>query len=174
MKPCSLLEWCFWASEAGATILAGILAAAVAVTGYAWQQRQSRADKRAVMYSEALRAVEDFAEAPFVVRRRSGRDARAHVTTQISEIQSRLSLHCALMKISANHHISDAYANLVTTTRRAAGAAMTAAWRSPRIRRDDDVPGNHPYDRSTIDQARDVYLRAIREHDRSASRRVNG
>ncbi|MEI3867238.1 hypothetical protein V6S02_09120 [Microbacterium sp. CCNWLW134] len=56
----------------------------VAVLGYAWQRWLARADARAVMYSEALRAVEDYAEAPFIVQRRSGMDARAVVATQIS------------------------------------------------------------------------------------------
>lgn len=174
MKVCGMLDWCFWASEAGATILAGLLAAIVAVGGYAWQQRQSRADKRAIMYSEALRAVEDYAEAPYIVRRRSGKDARSTVSAQISEIQSRLAMSCALLEISANRHIAEAYKSLVATTRRVAGAAMSAAWRGPRIRRDSDLPGHAPYDRSAIDDARAAYLDAIREHDRSASRRING
>ncbi|MFS2241243.1 hypothetical protein [Microbacterium sp. OR16] len=169
-----MLEWCFWASEAGATILAGLLAAAVAVAGYAWQQRQSRADKRAIMYSEALRAVEDYAEAPYIVRRRSGKDARSIVSAQISEIQSRLAMSCALLEISANRHIAEAYKNLVVTTRRVAGAAMSAAWRGPRIRRDSNLPGHAPYDRSAIDNARAAYLDTLRKHDHSASRRING
>ncbi|MBN9159216.1 MULTISPECIES: hypothetical protein [unclassified Microbacterium] len=174
MKVCGILDWCFWGSEAGATIVAALLAALVAVGGYAWQQRQSRADKRAVMYSEALRAVEDYAEAPFIVRRRSGKDARATVSAQISEIQSRLAMSCALLEISANHQIAAAYQQLVRTTRKVAGAAMSAAWRAPRIRRDSDLPGHTPYDRSSIDNARAAYLNAIREHDHSASRRING
>jgi hypothetical protein len=168
------LEWCFWASEAGATILAAVLAATVAVGGYAWQQRQSRADKRAIMYSEALRAVEDYAEAPYIVRRRSGKDARAIVSKQISEVQSRLALSRALLEISVNHHISAAYDHLVLSTRRAAGVAMSAAWRAPRIRRDSDVPGHDPYDRTVINEAKTAYLSSIRQYDRSASRRING
>ena len=174
MKPCNVLQLCFWMSEPGAIIIAGVLAAAVAILGYAWQQRQSRADARAVMYGEALRAVEDYAEAPFLVRRRSGKDARASVTTHISEIQSRLSLHCALLEISANRHISTAYSELVLVARREAGAAMSYAWRSPRVRRDADLPGHRPYDRSGIDRGRRAYLDAILLHDKPASRRVNG
>lgn len=171
-KACGFLDICFWATEPGAIIIAGFLAALVAVFGYAWQQRQSRADARAVMYSEALRAVEDYAEAPFLVRRRSGKEARAAVTGQISEIQSRLRLYCALLEISANDDIATAYAQLVQATRAEAGRAMSAAWRSPRIRRDADVPGHAPYNRTEIDRRREAYLRAIRRHDRSASRHV--
>ena len=171
-ESCGFLDICFWSSEPGAIIIAGFLAAFVAVFGYAWQQRQSRADARAVIYSEALRAVEDYTEAPFLVRRRSGKDARAAVTGQISEIQSRLRLYCALLEISANDHIATAYARLVQAARTEAGKAMSAAWRAPRIRRDADVTGHRPYDRSEIERQRAAYLNAIRQHDRSASRHV--
>ncbi|MCR2812980.1 hypothetical protein [Microbacterium sp. zg.Y1084] len=166
------VDFDFWASEPGAIIIAGFLAAAVAVVGYAWQQRQSRADARAVMYSEALRAVEDYAEAPFLVRRRSGREARAAVTGQISEIQSRLRLYGALLEISAHEKISTAFEDLVQAARTQAGKAMSEAWRAPRIRRDADVPGHRPYDRGEIDRARAAYLSVIRRHDRIASRHV--
>jgi len=172
MRSCGFIDVCFWTSEPGAIIIAGILAAAVAVLGYAAQQWLSRADARAVMYSEALRAVEDYAEAPFIVQRRSGKDARAVVATQISEVQSRMRQSCALLEISANEQIASAYARLVLAARRQAGAAMSDAWRARRIRRDADVPGRTPYDRSEIDIERRAYFDAIRKHDRRASRHV--
>lgn len=168
---CGFVDLCFWTSEPGAIIIAGLLAAAVAVLGYAWQQRQARAERRAVMYGEALRAVEDYAEAPYVVRRRSGKDARAKVSAQISEIQSRLSLYCALVEISAHGEISRAYARLVRCARKQAGPEMARAWRSARIRRDADVTGQERFDRSEIDRERDAFLAAIRRHDRRASQR---
>jgi hypothetical protein len=174
MQCATILSACFWLSEAGATIVAAFVAAGIAVGGYIWQQRQTRADKRAVMYSEALRAVEDYAEAPFLVRRRQGKDARAAVSTQISEIQSRLALSAALLTISANTHISAAYDHLVTVTRKTAGPAMSDAWKSRRLRRDSEVPCPSPYDRSPILEARRQYLAVIRRRDRIASRLVNG
>lgn len=173
-KQCGFVDLCFWGSEPGAIILAGLLAALVAVLGYAWQQWQARADARAVVYGEALRAVEDYAEAPYVVRRRSGKDARANVTKQISEIQSRLSLYCSLLEISANGEISRAYAKLVATARAEAGTEMSRAWRSRRIRRDAEVPGQDRFDRSEIDRERRAYLEAIRRYDGRASRHVKG
>lgn len=170
----TIFSTCFWLSEAGATIVAAFLAAAIAIGGYIWQQRQTRADKRAVMYSEALRAVEDYAEAPFLVRRRQGKDARATVSTQVSEIQSRLALSAALLTISANAHIAKAYDDLVTITKKTAGPAMTDSWKSRRLRRDSEVPCASPYDRGAILEARREYLAVIRRRDRVASRLVNG
>ncbi len=174
MSCVTVFSSCFWLSEAGATILAALLAAGIAVGGYVWQQHHARADKRAVMYSEALRAVEDYAEAPFLVRRRQGKEARATVSTQISEIQSRLALSAALLTISANDHIAKAYDDLVTVTKQTAGPAMSEAWRSRRLRRDADVPCPSPYNRDAIHAAREQYLAAIRRHDHAASRLVNG
>ncbi|MFJ4175384.1 hypothetical protein [Microbacterium sp. NPDC089696] len=174
MQCTTIFSSCFWLSEAGATIMAAFIAAVIAVGGYIWQQRHTRADKRAVMYSEALRAVEDYAEAPFRVRRRQGKDARATVSTQISEIQSRLALSAALLTISTNTHIATAFDNLVTITKKTAGQAMTDAWKSRRLRRDSEIPCPSPYDRSAILKAREQYLAAIRRHDRVASRLVNG
>ncbi|MGV2984412.1 hypothetical protein ACNPNP_11985 [Microbacterium sp. AGC85] len=126
------------------------------------------------MYGEALRAVEDYAEAPFLVRRREGKGARAAVSTQISAIQSRLALSRALLDISADARIAASYRHLVGVTKNVAGAAMSSTWRSPRIRRDADIPCPHPYDRTKILAARREYLQAIRRFDRGASRRVNG
>jgi hypothetical protein len=169
---CGFMDLCFWASEPGAIIIAGLLAAGVAIWGYGWQQRYARADARAAIYGEALRAVEDYAEAPYVIRRRSGKYARAEVTRQISEIQSRLSLSCALLEVSANQHIAEAYVTLVKAARREAGAAMSDAWKSPRIRKDSEVTGQRRYDRFGIDDGREKFLAAIREHDGAASRHV--
>ena len=168
------METCFWSGEPVAILVTGVIASAVAVWGYASQHWQSRADGRAVMYSEALRAVEDYAEAPYIVRRRSGRNARANITTQISEIQSRLSYYCALLEISAHAEISQAYLRLVNRARADAGAEMTRAWCNPRIRRDAKVAGQPRFDRSGIDRERGNFLSAVQEHDRRASRRVKG
>ncbi len=85
-----------------ATIIAAVLAAAVAVCGYAIQQRMARRERRAAIYSEALRAVEDYLEAPYLVRRRDGSAAnRQAITTHISDVQSRLAYHRALLEIHA-------------------------------------------------------------------------
>lgn len=148
------------------TIAAAILAAVVAVVGYAFQQRSLRRERRAVMYSEALRGVEDYLEAPFLIRRRDGSGAsRGQITGHISEVQSRLSYYSALLEMEAHHEISLAFQALVSAARAEAGAAMSEAWRDRPTRRDRDVPLGQRFDRSRTDEARQVYLSAIKRRD---------
>lgn len=149
-----------------ATILAALLAAIVAVVGYTIQQRITRKERRAVIYSEALRAVEDYLEAPYLVRRRNGSaSARQTITTHISEIQSRLSYYSALLDIHAHSEISTAYRALVSAARADGGKAMTQAWKTRPTRRDGSVSIPSRYDRSLSDGARRAYVEVIRRRD---------
>lgn len=149
-----------------ATVIAAILAAIVAIIGYSIQQGLARKERRAVIYSEALRAIEDYLEAPYLILRRDGSaSARQSTTTQISGIQSRLSYYCALLDIHANSEISTAYQALVSSARAEAGKAMSDAWRGRPTRRDRGVPIASRYDRSRSDDARRAYIQAIKSHD---------
>ena len=152
----------------GATILAAVsaalIAALVAVTGYSWQQRAARRDQRATMYAEALRAVEDYLEAPYRIRRSDGNaDARQRITDYISDVQSRINFHSGWVSIHAPDSIATAYAAFVAAARQDAGPQMTAAWESKPTRRDRDVPLRNAYDRRNADAARAAVLRAMRD-----------
>lgn len=148
------------------TVLAAVLAAVVAITGYSIQQGIARKERRAVIYSEALRAAEDYLEAPYLVYRRDGSAAaRQSITTHISDIQSRLSYYCALLDIHAHSEISTAYQALVSSARAEAGRAMSDAWRARPTQRDKGVPLSSRFDRSRSDEARRTYIDAIKRHD---------
>lgn len=149
-----------------ATIIAAVLATTVAVWGYAFQQRMARRERRAAIYSEALRAVEDYLEAPYLVRRRDGSAAsRQAITTHISDIQSRLAYHRALLEIHAHSEISTAYDALVSAARAEAGKAMREAWEAKPPKRDKEVSIPSRIDRSRSDEARRTYVDAIKRHD---------
>lgn len=149
-----------------ATVIAALLAAIVAIIGYSIQQGLARKERRAVIYSEALRAVEDYLEAPYLILRRDGSaSARQSITTHISDIQSRLSYYCALLEIHAHSEISTAYQALVSSARAEAGKTMSAAWRGRPTRRDKGVPIASRHDRSRSDDARRAYIGAIKRHD---------
>lgn len=153
-----LLSW-----DGIATIVAALVAAAVAVAGYVSQQSRARKDRLAITYSEALRAVEDYLEAPYLVRRRDGSSAsRQLIATHISEVQSRLSFYSALLSMQAPDEVSATYRDLVATARAEAGQAMSHAWRTQALRKDRDVPIGRVVDRSKSDSARTRYLEAIR------------
>lgn len=160
------LEQITW--DGVATIAAGLIAAVVAVVGYALQQRHARKERRTVTYSEALRAVEDYLEAPYLIRRRDGSaGSRQAITTHICEIQSRLSYYSALLGMQDDRYseISSAYQALVASARAEGGSAMSAAWRDRPTRKDGDVPLGRRYDCSRSDEARRNYLDAIKRRD---------
>ena len=149
-----------------ATIIAAALATAVAVIGYSIQQRIARKQRRAEIYSEALRAVEDYLEAPYLVRRRDGSaSARQVITTHVSDIQSRLSYYGALLDIHANSEISTAYKALVSATRSEAGKAMREAWEARPTRRDRGVSLSSRLDRSRSDEAKKAYIATVKKND---------
>lgn len=92
-----------------ATIAAGIgaalVAAGVAVWGYRVQQPHARDERRA-----AMRAVEDYLEGPYRIRRRDGSaEQRAQVTTRLSDVKSRINYYRALMDLHAPGAVAQCY-----------------------------------------------------------------
>jgi hypothetical protein len=153
-----------------ATVMAALVAAAIAVATYSWQQRQARRDQQAAIYSEALRAVEEYAEAPYRVRRHDGTpETRTALTTHLNEVQSRLAYYAALLSIHAPREVAEAYERLVTTLKQQAGPQISEAWRSTAVKRDRDVPLGTAgyYSRDRIDAA----LRGTRDAMRSSLRK---
>lgn len=126
---------------AGATVLAAIIAAVVVVAGYVVQQRKARSDRRARTYAEAIRAVHDYLEAPYLVVRRDGSAAaRVAISSTISEIQSRLRFYESLLSIQAPPQVADAFRELVMNARIEAGGQMTEAWQRRPLHRDSRAP----------------------------------
>lgn len=150
--PTPVENW--WGSEAAATIIAAAIAAAALVVGYFVQQGRARRERRAQAYGEAIRAVEDYLEAPFLVLRRDGtRATQRHITDHISEIQSRIAFHKSELAIYAGQDIADAYALFERAARKEAGTAMTKAWNAKPIRNGRQVPIEHRFSRAKSDAA---------------------
>jgi hypothetical protein len=151
------------AGDGAATIAAAVIGALVVVAGYFVQQRGVRRERRAVIYSEAIRAVEDYLEAPFLVIRRQGRlESDRALSTHISNIQSRIAFHRALLKIDAPTCVMESYEEFVRAARAEAGPAMTAAWKSKPLRRSADVPLGRRFSRTKSDAALEILVRTMR------------
>lgn len=145
-----------------AAVGAAAIAAVVAVAGYNRQQKLARAERLATTFSEALRAVEDYVEAPYRIRRRDGsHQARMAITNHISEVQSRLKYYGALIALHADADVIDAYEQYVAAARTTAGGQMTAAWKEAPTRRDRQVPLGNAYPQPTS-AARNGVLAAMR------------
>ena len=136
-------------SDGAATILAAFIAVAGIAITIGAQRRASSRERRAAIFAEALRAAEEYAEAPFLIARR-GRspESEAEVSRQINDIQSRLRLSRAMIQLAGPEELADAYARLDATLRRVAGAERTNAWNAKPRR----GPLGKRWDRTAIDE----------------------
>jgi hypothetical protein len=149
------------------TLIAGIgaalVAAVVAVLGYRAQQGHARDERRAAMYAEALRAVEDYLEGPYRIRRRDGSaEQRAQITTWLSDVKSRINYYEALMDLHAPGDVAAFYTDFVKAAQSEAGTQMTDAWNMPPTTEDAQVPLGQAYDRSGSSRARRLVVDAMR------------
>src|SRR5258708_28923398 len=78
-------------------IIAALIAALVAVAGYALTQAWTRREQRAKAFADALAAVEEDLEAPYPVRRRprATPEVRAALTAALRHLQAPIALHRA-------------------------------------------------------------------------------
>ncbi len=144
-----------------ATIVVTIVLAAVNIVK---QQKETRRQERAKVYAEALRAVEDYLEAPYRIRRRDGSAAvRWELTESISEIKSRVSFYTGWLSISAPKSVYDAYVKFDEAARKEAGAQMTAAWNGPVTKKDRQVPLGTALPQPASAAARKAVLKAMKE-----------
>lgn len=144
-------------------ILAAAVAVGLAVRSYRKQQQEARRQERAELYAEALRAVEDYQEAPYRIMRRDGSaTARRELTEALSDIKSRISFYSGWMSINASQSVAEAYEAYVLAAKLEAGLQMTQAWRGRPTKRDADVPIGRSLPRKQANAAREVALSRIR------------
>lgn len=146
-----------------ATIVAALIAAGVVVVGYRRQMKTNRREQRIAAYAEALRAIDDYLEAPYLILRRDGSSrARMDLVRHISEIQSRIAFHRSWLQIHAAGETCTAYEELVRCAKAEAGPQMTTAWRSRPTRRDRDVPRQTVLPQPLSHAAKSRVLQAMR------------
>lgn len=156
-----------WTWAQTAALLAGVIALAGALISatltYHLDQRATRRERQANVFAEALRVIEDYAELPYRIRRRSGTpESRHELTEQISQIQSRIAFHQAWLAIEAPG-VADRYQNLVRAAKAQAGKQMTQAWNEPATTKDSQVSLGVAYPRDQIDRARGECVGAMHE-----------
>lgn len=155
----------------GGLLTAGI-AAVVAVRTYKTQQHESRRQERARIYAEAVRAVEEYMESPYRIRRRDGTAAaRREITQHISDVKSQISFYTGWMAIYAAGEVRAAYGKYCQAAMFEAGTQMTAAWHDKPTKRDQDVPIDTPLSRAATDVARTELLEAMRSDLTAGKRR---
>jgi hypothetical protein len=128
------------------------------------QQKENRRQERAKAYAEAIRAVEDYLETPYRIRRRDGSgSARWELTESISEIQSRINFHKDWLRINAPSKVYDAYIAFDKATRVEAGKQMTAGWNGPVTKKDRQIPLGTALPQPESVAAKEVVLEAMKD-----------
>jgi hypothetical protein len=146
-----------------AAVTAATIAATIAVVGYTRQRRAERRAERANLYAQAIAAVEDYLEAPYRIRRKDGTATTRHaITSHISGVKSRISLHQALLELHAPTAVWTAYDAFVKAAQEEAGPQMTDAWHAPRIKADTQVPLGVGYDRTNSNTTRSTVIAAMK------------
>src|SRR5487761_49998 len=150
---------------------AALLAGAVAVVGalisvavtYGLNQRAARRERQTKLFAEALAAIEDYAELPYRIRRRTRTtDARHELTEQVSQIQSRIAFRQAWLSLEAPG-VARSYNELVRAAKAQAGRQMAQAWLKPAITKDAQVNLGVAYPRDEINAARGQCVEAMRQ-----------
>jgi hypothetical protein len=128
------------------------------------QQKENRRQERAKAYAEAVRAVEDYLETPYRIRRRSGSgEHRWQLTESISEIQSRINFHKGWLRINASTEVYDAYVRFAQVAKEEAGAQMTDAWNGPVTKKDRQVPLGTALPQPKSAAGKEVVLTAMKD-----------
>lgn len=136
----------------------------VAVYNVVKQQKENRRQERAKAYAEAIRAVDDYLETPYRIRRRDGSgEHRWQLTESISEIQSRINFYKGWLRINASNDVYDAYVEFIGAAKTEAGAQMTAAWNGPVTKKDRQVPLGAGLPQPESEAAKEVLVKTTRK-----------
>jgi hypothetical protein len=156
-----------WTAAQTTAVLVPVIAilgtALIALLTYELNRRASRRERRALAFGEALSVVEDYAEMPYRIRRRSGTpEGRQQLTEEVSRIYSRLAFHQALLDIEAPA-VAAAYRRLANDAKAEVGVQMKAAWQKPLRTTDAEMNLEERYSRKRVDYARNHCVAIMRE-----------
>jgi hypothetical protein len=123
-------------------LLTTLIAGFVALIGYSLTQLTNRRERKSRFFAEALAAVREFQEIPYLIRRRQASDGatRAAIAQQISAVMAKLGFYSAWLQIDS-FEVGAAYNDLVGQTRRLGVAHWRTAWREPLIETDGEMAG---------------------------------
>lgn len=113
-------------------IVAALVAGAVALTTFVLTGRRARLDRQRQVFADAFAAVMEYREFPFVIRRRNPDEPakeRQRISTDLSEVQVKLKAFQGSLRVEAPQ-VGERYAELVETTRRVVGPAISSEART--------------------------------------------
>lgn len=139
------------------TVIAGLIT--LTVNG-----RRARTDRQREVFAAASGDIAAYCEYPYIVRRRRhGQldEERIRISTDFSEVQSRLNQHQAALRVEAPR-VAHTYTALVQATKDIAGTSVRDGWDIP------TTPAGSPHvrdvDLSALEAHKDRYLIAVADH----------
>jgi hypothetical protein len=145
-------------------VVAGLIAAAVAIVTLIVNGRRARIDRQRALLADAFGDIASYREYPYIVRRRrhdQPEAERARISAELSEVQARLNRDQAVFQVEAPR-VGRAFAALLAATRRIAGAAIHDGWNLPPITSDTDI--HVDIDLAGITGFEDAFLLAQADH----------
>ncbi len=143
-------------------VIAAVITGFIALLSVAWNQYQARQDARRKDFAEALASVERYAELPYRILRRenSTPEVRGRMADFVHGVQQDLLFHKSWVRIQSPR-VAEVYDILLRATREEAGSAMTEAWRTAPISKDEDMPFGMGLSFPRMEEARAKYVRAV-------------
>jgi hypothetical protein len=128
------------------TLITGIAATIAALTGYWITQHTNRREQRSRVFAEALQAISEYQELPYLIRHRANESeaTRSDLTQRISAVFGKISYYQALLQLESRV-VGDAYETLFERTRKQGGPHRKDAWESAPLSKDEQVPGSAYY-----------------------------
>lgn len=158
-------------------LVVAIVGATAVFVGHIYNQRAARLHVAAQTFATAIRAVNNYADLPYRVRRRPDSDpsTRWELANRISDLHSEMDFHRAWLRIEAPP-VADAYDVLVAVVREEAGPYVKSAWHEPVIIRDSgmNLGLGSKYENPLTDDARSACIEAMRLHLRKRVHRRTG
>ena len=108
----------------------GAVSLTVLTVNLVYTGHRDRARRRRKTYSKAFRAVAEYEEFPYVVRRRRAsapNEERLRISTELREVQKTLAYYSAWLRTESNR-VADSYDRLVGAVRAGSGASIREAW----------------------------------------------
>jgi hypothetical protein len=146
-------------------VIAAVIAAAAGVFTLWVNGRRARVDRQRVVFADAFAVVAEYREYPYIVRRRRHDDPegeRARINTALSEVQHRLTLYTARLKVE-DEAVGAAFQALVDKTREIAGGEIRRSWTIGPVTTDAGMSIGD-VDLSGLAAVDDEYLATVRKH----------
>lgn len=145
-----------------AILIAAAVSAAVALVGIWQSARSARQDSQRRLFGEALAAVMDYREFPYIIRRRASDEQSGEISRELSRVQGALNRYSAILAVESQT-VGAAYAFLVEQTRAIAGSLIAQGWNRPVRERASDMRVGD-VDLSELDPITEEFIQATRKH----------